>query len=122
MYSPTDKRWQVVGVRKKHKYAHLRIRTPRAVARPLDRSFASSAVWYWCIFLFCFVSGSVQNVGLHGFDGRSCGGPGFSDDEVSLSPPRQSYILELGPRHPAYHAAYSDDELAVTSSDDAIGK
>ncbi|KAJ8960751.1 hypothetical protein NQ318_020044 [Aromia moschata] len=67
-------------------------------------------------------SGSVQTLGVAGFDGRSCGGAGFSDDEVSLSPPRHSYVLELGPRHAAYHAAAcSDDELALTSSDDAVG-
>lgn len=64
-------------------------------------------------------SGSVQNVGLHNIDGR---GAGFSDDEISLSPPRHSYVLELGPRQQAYHAACSDDELALTSSDDAVGK
>jgi hypothetical protein len=66
-------------------------------------------------------SGSLQTVGFAGLDGRSCGGPGFSDDEVSLSPPRHSYVLELGPRRSAYHAACSDDDLAITSSDDAIG-
>lgn len=61
-------------------------------------------------------SGSVQTLGVSGLDGR--GGPGFSDDDVSLSPPRHSYVLELGPRHAAYHSACSDDELAFTSSDD----
>lgn len=74
------------------------------------------------IIVFFSNSGSVQTIGLAGIDGRNNGtGPGFSDDEVSLSPPRHSYVLELGPRHAAYHASCSDDELAITSSDDAIG-
>ncbi|XP_015835280.1 FERM, ARHGEF and pleckstrin domain-containing protein 1 isoform X2 [Tribolium castaneum] len=66
-----------------------------------------------------FQSGSVQTVGLAVLDGRCSNHHGFSDDEVSLSPPRHSYILELGSRHQAYPC--SDDDLAITSSDDAIG-
>lgn len=70
-------------------------------------------------------SGSVQTLGVSGFDGATCTGTaGFSDDEVSLSPPRHSYILELGPRHQAYHTTtHSDDELAAlaSSSEDTTG-
>lgn len=82
----------------------------------------------------CVCSGSVQTLGVAGCDGAAGNvgvddggelpardGANFSDDEVSLSPPRHSYVLEFGPRHQAYHTACSDDELAITSSDDAIG-
>lgn len=62
----------------------------------------------YCLLPFC--SGSVQAISVPGLDGRSCGDggtwgprpPGFSDDEISLSPPRHSYVLELGPRHHQY--------------------
>lgn len=77
-------------------------------------------------------SGSSQTLSFAGVDGRIGAGrnpAGFSDDEISLSPPRHSYVLELDHRHhgpaaagPVYHAVCSDDDLAFTSSDDAIGK
>ncbi|XP_050309904.1 FERM, ARHGEF and pleckstrin domain-containing protein 1-like isoform X2 [Anthonomus grandis grandis] len=48
-----------------------------------------------------FQSGSVQTLSVPGIDegGGRDRAPGFSDDEISLSPPRHSYVLELGPRH-----------------------
>lgn len=75
------------------------------------------------MLFFCSGSSGFQPVNVTGFDGPIRSGPsaGFSDDEGSLSPPRHSYILEHGTRHQHHHSAgYSDDELALTSSDDAI--
>lgn len=73
------------------------------------------------VIVFLTYSGSVQTISFTGLDGRNYRNTGFSDDEISLSPPRHSYILDLGPRHAAYHSVCSDDDLALTSSDDAIG-
>lgn len=76
-------------------------------------------------FSFRPCSGSVQTLGFAGFDGHppsvsqqhQSTATGFSDDEVSLSPPRHSYVLELGSRHQAYQStAYSDEELTITSN------